>query len=136
MLVKANKNIILFDGECILCNGFVQWLLKKDKKDIFRFVALQSNKGKTFISNFKLPDDLSTVLLIRGDGKIFSYSDVIIEAGMLLGGFYSVLIFLKIIPRSIRNLVYNWIAKNRYKWFGKRDTCMIPGPDIREKFIL
>lgn len=133
-----NKHILLFDGKCILCNHYVEWILAKDKKDSFRFSAQQLDQGKRILETFSLPNNLSTIALLTPNGKTYLYSDVPLEIMRILGGRYAVLYPLKYIPKFIRDGIYRWVAKNRYKWFGVKndeEACMLPEPNIRHKFL-
>lgn len=135
--MENDKYILFFDGACVLCNGYVDWLLKVDKKDQFRFTAQQSESGRQLIEKYNLPTDVKTVLLLSPNGEVFKYSDVALKIMKVLGWPYNILYPTIIIPKFIRDTVYNWIAKNRYKWFGKKeDACMIPDKATRYKFLL
>jgi len=134
--MKEDKYILLFDGACVLCNGYVDWLLKRDKKDQFRFTAQQSESGQKLVKEHQMPTDLSTVSLLTPDGKVYTYSDVALEIMRILGGVYILAYAFKWVPRFLRDGIYKWIANNRYRWFGKReDACMLPDKDIRYKFL-
>lgn len=127
--------ILLFDGVCNLCNGFVQWVIRHDLNGKFRFAALQSDIGQTLLTQHHLDtSQLSTVVLIV-DGRTYTHSDVALEIARILGGWWSFASIFKIIPPFIRNAIYNWIAKNRYRWFGEKDACMIPTPELRSRFL-
>lgn len=135
--MDSRKYILLFDGACVLCNGYVDWLLKADKKDQFRFTAQQSESGQKLVRQYNLPNDISTVVLLSPDGDVYTYSDVALKICYILGYPYRLLYPLTLIPLFIRDSVYKWIARNRYKWFGKREeACMIPDKAIRYKFLL
>lgn len=134
-----DKHILLFDGYCILCNGYVDWILRVDKKDAIYFSAQQLGQGQELIKQYNIPADLSTIALLTPKGKVLLYSDVPLEIMKVLGGWYQLLYCLKIIPRPIRDFVYKWVAKNRYKWFGKKteaEACMLPDISIRYKFLM
>lgn len=127
--------ILLFDGVCNLCNASVQWVLKRDRKGIFKFAALQSETGQALLQKFELSqENFDTVILVDGE-RIFTRSDAPLEIVRRLGGAWSLLAVFKIIPRSIRNAVYDWIARNRYRWFGKKEECMLPRPEWKERFL-
>ena len=127
--------IILFDGVCNLCNGFVQFILKRDAKDVFRFGSLQSEKAQNLLKH-KAPKalDLSTVVLIDGD-KVATESDAVLLIAKKLGGVWSLCYVFIILPKFLRDAVYRFVAKHRYHIFGQRDSCMIPTPEIQKKFI-
>lgn len=127
--------VILFDGVCNLCNGFVSFIIKRDRKDTFRFAALQSSYGKGFLQHFQIANNgLDTVLLY--DGKnIIARSDATIRILSSLGGIWKAAVILNIIPGFIRNSIYNYLAKRRYSLFGKRDSCMVPNTEIKNRFL-
>jgi len=120
--------IILFDGVCNLCNGTVDFLLKRDRKKQFRFVALQSESGKLYIRKFQIPVNTDSVILIRFN-QVYFESDAIIEIAGMLNYPWKLGVIVKIIPKKIRNGLYRIIARNRYRWFGKRSTCRIPSSE-------
>ena len=122
--VQTKKHIILFDGICNLCNGAVNFILKRDKRKQFRFVALQSENGKELISKFKIAPETDSVILILNK-QVYTESDAAIEIAKLLPTPWNCFSAFKIIPKKIRDGIYKWIAKNRYRWFGKRKTCRI-----------
>jgi predicted DCC family thiol-disulfide oxidoreductase YuxK len=117
---------------CILCNGFVQWLIRRDDSAEFRFVSLQSATGQAYIADMGHKED--TVYLVQ-QGITYQLSDVALESCKLLGGGWKLLYVLRWIPTSIRNLVYRWIAKNRYRWFGQSETCILPDSSIKARFL-
>jgi predicted DCC family thiol-disulfide oxidoreductase YuxK len=117
--------IILFDGFCNLCNGTVDFLLKRDHKKQFRFAPLQSETGKLLIQKFEIPSNTDSVILIKLN-RIYFESDAAIEIAGILPFPWKLGVIFKIVPKKIRNGLYRWIAKNRYRWFGKRTTCRIP----------
>ncbi len=120
--MNDNNPIILFDGICNLCNSSVNFILKRDKKKQFHFVSLQSDEGKELIKRYKIPQETDSVILIRKN-EIFIESDAALKIIGLLPTPWKWLTIFKIIPIKWRNKIYNWVAKNRYKWFGKRDVC-------------
>lgn len=126
--------VILFDGECNLCNGAVQFVIRHDKKHIFRFAALQSVFGQTLKQTHSIPASLDSFLLLDNN-KLYSQSAAALRVTKRLNGLWPVLYAFIIIPPFIRNGIYNFIARNRYKWFGKRDHCMIPTAELKSLFI-
>jgi predicted DCC family thiol-disulfide oxidoreductase YuxK len=133
--MQIKHPVILFDGVCNLCNATVNFLLKRDCKKQFRFAPLQSETGKKLILLFRLPENSDSVILINND-KAYFKSDAAFEIAGMLPYPWKTAIFLKVIPKKIRDKLYDWIAKNRYSWFGKRDTCRIPSEKEKEFFIL
>jgi predicted DCC family thiol-disulfide oxidoreductase YuxK len=129
------KSIILFDGVCNFCNGAVQFIIKRDKKNRYSFAALQSDAGRKLLEEYHLPvDNLSTFILIEG-GMAYSKSTAGLRIAKHLSGLWAVLYPLIIIPAFLRDILYNFIAKNRYRWYGRMDECMIPTPEIRARFL-
>lgn len=127
--------MLLFDGVCNLCNASVQWILKRDRKGVFKFAALQSDTGQMLLRQFGFSEkNFDTVVLVT-DGRIFTRSDAALEIVQRIGGVWSLLAVFKIIPRSIRDTIYDWVARNRYRWFGKKEECMLPRPEWRERFV-
>ena len=129
------SNIVLFDGVCNLCSGSVQFILKRDVKGVFKFASLQSSFGQQQLDNFKIDKNiLHSIILLRGD-QFFQRSDAALEIAKQLGGAWSVLYIFKILPRFFRDSIYNLIARNRYRLFGKKDECWIPTPELKERFL-
>ncbi len=126
---------VLFDGVCNLCNASVTWIIDRDGKNQFKFASLQSEFGRKTIEKFKLEDDFMDTVLLIEDDKVFVRSDAALRILKLLGGIYSLGVLFFIVPRFVRDFVYNIIAANRYKWFGKSDTCRLPTPELKEKFL-
>lgn len=119
--MKKNP-IILFDGICNLCNGTVRFILKKDRKKQFRFVALQSDEGKNLINEYSISSETDSVILIQNN-NYFTESEAAIEISKLLPHPWKWAVIFKIIPKNWRDKIYRWVAKNRYRWFGKQDIC-------------
>ncbi|NHB69998.1 DUF393 domain-containing protein [Bacteroidales bacterium M08MB] len=130
----TNKSIILFDGVCNLCNASVQFIIKRDKGDYFRFAALQSETGKAIANKYDVSDNASSVILIENEKK-YTESTAALKIAKKLSGLWPLLYLFIIIPPPIRNSIYRIIAKNRYRWFGKKDECMVPPPEQTHKFI-
>jgi predicted DCC family thiol-disulfide oxidoreductase YuxK len=127
--------VLLFDGECNLCNGTVQFIIKNDPTGKFRFAALQSAFGQDFLVKNQLKTtDFDTVILVEGD-QFFIKSDAVLRGAKILGGWRSLLQVFYIVPRPIRNVVYDFVARNRYRWFGKQNECWLPTPDLRARFV-
>jgi len=127
--------ILLFDGVCNLCNSSVQFIVKRDKDATFRFASLQSEEAQELLDAFDdKPGDLSSVILVE-DSKLYARSTAALRIARRLGDAWPLLYGFIIIPQPIRDGVYNWIARNRYRWFGKKDQCMIPSPDLKSRFL-
>ena len=128
-------SIILFDGVCNLCNGAVQFVIKRDNKNRFLFASLQSEEGKQILEDNNFPANKSDSFLLVEDGKVYERSTAALRVLKNLSGLRSLLYGFIIVPKFIRDSVYNWIAKNRYQWFGQKDECMIPTPELKAKFL-
>jgi predicted DCC family thiol-disulfide oxidoreductase YuxK len=131
--------IIIFDGNCVLCNRTFQWILKADKKKQFRFGILQDEQLRTRLSKLFQDKDLlfseepETVILLEGD-QVFLRSSAVLRICSHLGGFYRIMVVLRLTPKIIRDAIYRWIARNRYGWFG-RQSCYIPDESVKNRFI-
>ncbi len=127
--------ILLFDGVCNLCNGTVQFIIKHDKKAIFRFASLQSELAQNLLVQHQVSiKNLESVVLIS-QNRIFTHSDAPLEIAYLLGGFWRFFYIFKLIPYFFRNAIYNWIARNRYRWFGKEESCWLPTAELKARFL-
>ena len=133
--IPKNKKIVLFDGVCNLCNKAVTFIIEHDKKDVFRFASLQSEIGKKLTQERGIDTtQVDSMVLIDPGNAYFVKSSAALEIAKDLSG-YSWMRFFLYLPESIRNFIYDVIAKNRYGWFGKKDNCMIPTKELRGKFI-
>ena len=134
MNVVSDK-IILFDGMCNLCSESVQFVLKRDPKLKFRYASLQSNFGQEIARKYQLPaKDFDSFLLLEGD-KLYMRSTAALRVLKRLNGLWPLLYGLIIIPPFIRNVIYDWIAANRYKWFGKKNECWLPKAEWKDLFL-
>jgi predicted DCC family thiol-disulfide oxidoreductase YuxK len=130
------SNIILFDGICNLCNGSVIFILQNEKKPIFQFASIQSEAGKELLELYRLPKDYNQALVLIENGKMYLGSTAALKIGQKLKFPWSFLAHAGfIVPKYIRDRVYNQIAVHRYQWFGKRDVCMIPTEDLKARFL-
>ena len=136
MAESANPSaILLFDGVCNLCNGFVQFMLLRDKAGYFQFASLQSEAGQQLLEQYGLDTDaLNTVVLIE-NGQAYTHSAVALRVAPHLDGFWSWAKIFWIIPAGLRDRIYNWVARNRYRWFGKQESCMLPRPEWQGRFL-
>ncbi|MBL7890076.1 MAG: thiol-disulfide oxidoreductase DCC family protein [Bacteroidia bacterium] len=127
--------IVLFDGVCNFCNSSVNFIIRHDKKAHFKFASLQSEIGKALCEKFEIDvQRIDSIILIEND-QFNIKSSAILRITKKLNGGYPLLFGFIIIPRFVRDVVYDLIARNRYKWFGKKESCMIPTPDVKERFI-
>lgn len=130
-----NKAYVFFDGVCNICNGTVNWLMERDRKDIFRFASLQSDPAKPLLDQYGIDANALESIVVIWQGKAYTKSSAALKLGELLGGIWSVAAMFQWLPQALRDAVYSFIARNRYKWFGQRDTCRIPTPEERSKFL-
>ena len=132
--LPEGQQILLYDGVCNLCNGFVQFVLKRDEEEKFIFAALQSEIGQQLLQHFQLSLQLETVVLI--DKEIaYTQSDVPLKVGQALGGWMKIAFIGWLLPKVIRNAIYDFIAANRYRIFGKEEQCMLPKPEWKRRFL-
>lgn len=135
-ILPENKKIVLFDGVCNLCNSSVNFIIERDKYDVFRFASLQSEIGQKLVSERGLdPAELDSVILIEPGIAYYRKSSAALEISSHLSGGYSLLKYFSFLPESFRDGIYNLVANNRYKWFGKEESCSIPTPELKAKFL-
>lgn len=131
---NRNKSIVLFDGECNFCNSSVNFIIRHDKKDQFRFAAIQSETGKSLIKKYHISEAIDSIILIEKD-KIYLRSTAVLRISKHLNGIYPLLYVFIVVPSFLRDLLYDIIAKNRRKWFRKKETCLIMSEEKKAKFI-
>ena len=133
--IPDDDPIVLFDGVCNLCNGFVQFIAPRDHDERFHFASLQSDVGAELLAAHDLPTDaLESIVLIEGD-RAYVKSTAVLRIAVLLGGAYRLLGPFRFVPRVIRDLVYDLVARNRYRIFGMKDRCEIPEGDVGSRFL-
>ncbi|HSN61148.1 MAG TPA: thiol-disulfide oxidoreductase DCC family protein [Ferruginibacter sp.] len=130
-----NSPVILFDGVCNLCNGSVQFVIKHDKAGLFKFASLQSEAGQQLLKKYQLPDTNFNSFVLIQDEKAYTKSTAALMVAKQLKGVVKYLYIFSVIPTFIRDKVYNFIAQNRYSWFGKKDSCMIPSANLEARFL-
>ena len=130
----TNSPIILFDGVCNLCNASVQFIINRDPKHHFMFATLQGKTAEAILGGAPLAElDLNSVVLVE-NGKVYDRSTAALRIAKKLSGGWPLFYACIIVPRFLRDGLYNWIAKNRYKWFGKQESCMMPTPELKRLF--
>lgn len=131
-----NSHLIMFDGMCNFCNFWVNFIIDHDEKKYFKFNSLQSNIAQNFLKrkNLDLPK-MDTIVLMMNE-KVYFKSSAALQIAKKLNGFWKVVYILAIIPEPLRDLIYNFIARNRYKWFGRRESCRIPTEDESDRFLI
>ncbi len=132
--MNSNRPILFFDGVCNLCNASVNFVLKKDKKKQFLFASLQSDVARKILLHKNQKINMDSIVLLKDD-MVYTKSDAALLIFKEFGFPYNIMAVFKVIPKTIRDRVYDFIAKNRYKWFGKKDTCMVPSNDVLERFL-
>jgi predicted DCC family thiol-disulfide oxidoreductase YuxK len=133
--IPQNNPIILFDGVCNLCSGIVMFTIKRDRQGIFKFTPLQSDVGQSLLKQFNLPmDSYQSFILVEGD-RYYQKSTAALRVVRRMNGLCSILYVFIVLPRPIRDFIYDLIVKNRYKWFGKKEKCLIPAPGIKSRFL-
>ena len=126
--------IVLFDGICNYCNAMVNFAIQIDKKALLKFAPLQSEAGRTLKEKYKVNSAIDSIILID-QGKVYTHSDAAIRITKYLRWPSKALYAFIIVPKFIRQPVYKWVAKNRYKWFGKKENCMVPSPEVKARFL-
>lgn len=130
-----SQYVVLFDGVCNLCNGTVQFLIERDKGRKLRYASLQSDYGQEFLKHHDLPTEDFKSFLFVANGVVFKRSSAALKVLQVLGGLWSLTGIFFLVPPFIRNAVYDFVANNRYKWFGKKDECWVPKPELKELFV-
>lgn len=134
-ITDTEHPILLFDGVCNLCNASVQWVIKRDHKGIFRFAALQSDIGQQLLQQLgRSTTDFDSAVVIDGD-KVFTESDAPLTIASHLGGVWQMARIFWLVPKPIRDAVYRFVARNRYRWFGRTESCMMPQPGWKARFL-
>lgn len=135
MTIPTDKPLLFFDGVCNLCNGFVQFVIERDPESKFRFASLQSDAGQQVLQDMNMSEtEFGTVILLK-NGKTYTHSDVALEMSLDLGGLWTLFYVFKIIPKVLRDKIYDWVAANRYKWFGEKESCWLPTPELQARFL-
>lgn len=135
MEYNGKHPVILFDGVCNLCNNVVQFVIKHDPKRQFRFASLQSEFGQNVMKQFGLPIDQLNSFILLDNNKIYTRSTAALRITKKLNKAWSLLYGFIIVPPLIRNAVYDYVARNRYKWYGKKEECWIPTPELKQLFL-
>ena len=127
--------IVLFDGVCNLCSGAVRFVIPRDPRGRFRFASLQSAPGQRILAEQGIDRrGLDSIILIE-DGRWYAESDAILRTARLLGGPWRLAVVFRVIPRPLRDRLYRLVARNRYRWFGRKEACWLPTPELRTRFL-
>ena len=134
--LPKDKKIVLFDGVCNYCNDKINFIIKNDKKDVFRFVSLQSELGQKILNHIGInPKHIDSIVLYEPGISYYYKSTAALEIAKGLSGIFTLATVFKILPAGIRDFIYDYVAKHRYKWYGKKESCMIPTPELKSKFL-
>jgi len=134
--LPQDKKIILFDGVCNLCDSSVQYVIKHDKKDLFRFVSLQSELGQKILKHIGInPIHTDSIVLYEPGISYYYKSTAALQIAKVLSGVFTLARVFTLLPTGISDTIYDYIAKNRYKWYGKKEACMIPTYELKAKFL-
>lgn len=132
---RIDGPLVLYDGECGLCDRSVQLILRNDRRGRFRFAALQSDIGRALLERHGLPaHEVSTVVLVDGE-RAYTRSRAALRIAGMMDRPWPLLRAFSIVPRPLADVAYNFVARNRYRWFGKVDACMLPPPEVRARFL-
>jgi len=133
--MEEDKPVVLFDGVCNYCNAMINFIIRQDKKKKYLFATLQSEFGRRLLHQWNLPVNSFDSFLVFDNGKLYSKSTAALRLYNQLPWYWKWTQLFWIFPKFLRDAVYNVIARNRYKWFGKKDECMLPSPEIKERFL-
>lgn len=134
MIIPEGKSVVLFDGYCHLCSGLVTRLLKADRKARFLFAPLSGKTAAECFKIFAIPDSVDSIVLVEADGFAI-YSDAVLRIARSLGGIYKLLFIGYLLPQTWRDGLYRFVARKRFRWFGRRDTCLVPDEKYRSRFL-
>ncbi len=127
--------VVVFDGVCNLCNSTVNWIIDHDKKSVFQFASLQSPYGQAVVQKFNVTGAYMDTAILVEDEVAYYRSEAVLRILKHIGGIYGLVYVFILVPRFIRDGVYNFVSHNRYRWFGKQDSCRIPTPELKAKFL-
>jgi predicted DCC family thiol-disulfide oxidoreductase YuxK len=134
--LPKGKKIILFDGVCNLCDASVHYVIKHDKNDLFRFVALQSDLGQTILKHIGInPSHIDSIILYEPGVAYYYKSSAALEIAKGLNGIFTLATLFQILPTVLRDYVYDYVAKNRYNWYDKKQECLVPNEEVVSKFL-
>ena len=129
------KAVILFDGVCNLCNGFVQFVIRHDRRGYFHFAALQSETGRQLLQGVHFSDSAADTVVLIQNGKFYLRSTAALKILRRLSGFWPLAYVAILLPAFLRDFIYIVVAKNRYRWFGKQESCLLPTPELKTRFL-
>ncbi|AZB44956.1 thiol-disulfide oxidoreductase DCC family protein [Bacillus sp. FJAT-42376] len=132
---KEESPLILFDGVCNFCEGVVKFMIKRDKKEVFQFASLQSEAGQKLLKKHQLDQENFDTFILSYQDHIYVKSEAALKTAALLPFPWSIFRIFHAVPRPVRDGLYSYAARNRYKWFGKKESCMIPDPSVKNRFL-
>ena len=132
--MSNDDNVILFDGECNLCDSTVQFIIKRDSAETFKFASLQSNVGQQLVSKYRIPGNLDSVFLLQ-KASYYAKSTAALRICRSLRGAWKLMYVFVVIPVPLRDMVYDFVARNRYRWFGKKNQCLVGVPGLSHRFL-
>ena len=133
--METNQPIVFFDGVCNFCNYWVNFAIKRDKEKRLKFASLQGEYAKKILPRYGINQTLVNSVVLVDNGKVYTQSSAAFRICKYLDGGWKLGYGLMVIPKIIRDFFYDFIARNRYRWFGKKESCMVPGPGIKERFL-
>jgi predicted DCC family thiol-disulfide oxidoreductase YuxK len=132
---SAEGAVLVFDGVCMLCSRSVAFIVERDRARYFRFAPMQSARGRALLLEHGLdPDDPVSLLVLDGEGA-WSDSEAVLRVAAAFGGIWALARVARVVPRRWRDAIYRWVARNRYRWFGRRESCLMPTPELRARFL-
>lgn len=131
---SLDKPTLLFDGVCNLCNSSVQFIINNDPSGKIQFASLQSDIGQQILKAYGLGAELTSAVFFHKD-QYYTKADAALQTASILGGWWNILLVGRVLPKSLRNRVYDWVAANRYRWFGKEESCWVPTPELKARFL-
>ncbi len=134
-MTENSDKIVLFDGVCNLCNASVQFLIRRDRTKIFKFASLQSGTARKMLESHHEKGAFLKSIVFLDNGQVYYESDAVLRICRYLGWPWKGGHYLRFFPRWLRDGVYRWVARNRYRWFGKKDQCMVPAEDVSDRFL-
>jgi predicted DCC family thiol-disulfide oxidoreductase YuxK len=129
------SGVIVFDGVCLLCDRSVQFVLAHDRRRLYRFAAVQGTAGSQLMRSHGLDPEAPTSMLLVEDGRVWTESDAVLRIAAGFGGAWRLTALVRLVPRALRDAIYRFVARHRYRWFGKRDRCMLPDARTAERFL-
>jgi predicted DCC family thiol-disulfide oxidoreductase YuxK len=133
--VNTPEPVILFDGVCNFCNGAINFLIRQDRKGLFRFAPLQSAAAHSLLEQYQIPKKEFQSFVLIQSGQVYQKSTAALKVLNRLPWYWKALQVLWLIPKSLRDAIYDFIARNRYKWFGRKEECMVPTVEMRNRFL-